>query len=86
MKQILPYLELPTLKAKSRLGTQTDVTSASFTYIRPSTEIIYESDDKAWLEYQDAYTMHRPARRRFLRHPYTVTNLMDFWECDRLDV
>ena len=30
--------------------------------------------------------MHRPARRRFLRNPYTVTNLMDVWECDILDM
>jgi hypothetical protein len=28
-----------------------------------------KSDVKAWLEYHDAYTMHRPARRRFLRNP-----------------
>ena len=45
-----------------------------------------KSDVKAWLEYQDAYTMHRPARRRFLHNPYTVTILMDFWECDILDM
>jgi hypothetical protein len=53
MKQILPAatnlqtstpdLELPTLKAKSIRGTQTDVTSASVTDIRPSKEIIYET-------------------------------------------
>ena len=53
MKQILPAatnpqtpspdLELPTLKAKSRRGTQTDVTSASVTDIRPSKEFIYET-------------------------------------------
>ena len=52
MKQILPAatkpqtstpdLELPNLKAKSRRGTQTDVTSASVTDIRPSKQIIYE--------------------------------------------
>ena len=36
-----------------------------------------KSDVKAWLEYQDAYTMHRSARRRFLRNPYTVSILMD---------
>jgi hypothetical protein len=46
MKQILPAatnpqthtpdLEKPTLKANSRRGTQTDVTSASVTDIRPS--------------------------------------------------
>ena len=51
MKQILPAakipqtptadIELPTLKAKSRRGTQTAVTSASD--IRPSKEIIYET-------------------------------------------
>ena len=43
MKQILPAvtnpetpdLELPTLKSNSRRGTQTDVTSASVTHIRP---------------------------------------------------
>jgi len=67
MKQILPAatnpqtpipdLELPNLKAKSRRGTQTDVTSASVTDIRPSKEIIYETpkrepddDDDGFLE------------------------------------
>jgi len=44
-----------------------------------------KSDVKAWLEYQDAYRMHRPAKRRFLRNPYTVTIFMDVWECDTLD-
>ena len=52
MKQILPAatnpqtptpdIELPTLKAKSRRGKQTDVTSSFVTDIRPSKEIIYE--------------------------------------------
>jgi hypothetical protein len=45
-----------------------------------------KSDIKALFEYQDAYTMGRPAWRRFLLNPYTVTNLMDFWECDILDM
>jgi hypothetical protein len=36
-----------------------------------------KSDVKAWLEYQDAFTMHRPVRKKFLRNPYTVTNLME---------
>jgi len=40
---------------------------------------------RAWLEKQDAYTLHRPARKRFARNPYTVTNVMDVWECDLLD-
>jgi len=41
---------------------------------------------KAWLEEQDAYTLHRPVRKRFARNPYTVTNVMHVWECDLLDV
>ena len=41
---------------------------------------------KAWLEEQDAYTLHRLVRKRFVRNPYTVTNVMDVWECDFLDV
>jgi len=45
-----------------------------------------KSDVKEWLEYQDVYKMHRPARSRFLRNPYTVTNLMQVWESDILDM
>jgi len=30
--------------------------------------------------------MHRPFRKRFLHNPYTVTNLMEVWECDLLDM
>ena len=41
---------------------------------------------KAWLEEQDAYTLHKPVRKRFAHNPYTVTNVMDVWECDLLDV
>jgi len=41
---------------------------------------------KAWLEDQDVYTLHRPVRKRFARNPYTVTNVMDVWEYDLLDV
>jgi len=44
------------------------------------------SSTKAWLEEQDAYTLHRPVRKRFARNPYTVTNARDVWECDLLDV
>ena len=41
---------------------------------------------RAWLELKDAYTQHRPVRRRFLRKQYTFPNVMDVWECDLLDV
>ena len=43
-------------------------------------------DIKAWLEKQDAYTLHRPLRKRFPRNPYTVNNIMGVWECDLIDV
>jgi len=36
----------------------------------------------AWLEEQDAYTLHRPVRKLLARNHYTVTNVGDVWECD----
>jgi len=44
------------------------------------------SDIKKWLEKQDAYTLHRPVRKRFHRNLYNVTNIDDVWECDLIDV
>jgi hypothetical protein len=41
---------------------------------------------KSWLEEQDAFTLHRLVRKRFHRNPYIVTNVMDVWECDLLDM
>jgi hypothetical protein len=41
---------------------------------------------QAWLEQQDAYTMHRPARKRYPPNPYTVTNVWDVFECDLPDL
>lgn len=40
----------------------------------------------SWLERQDAYTQHRPVRKRFPRNPYDVTNRMGVWESDLIDV
>jgi len=44
------------------------------------------ADIKAWLLQQDAYTLHRPVRKRFARNPYTVNNRNDVWESDLVDV
>jgi hypothetical protein len=44
------------------------------------------ADMQKWLLQQDSYTLHRPVRKRFLRNPYTVTNIMDVRECDLIDV
>jgi len=40
---------------------------------------------RAWLEKQDAYTLHLPIRRRFARKPSSVNNAMGVWECDLVD-
>jgi len=44
------------------------------------------SQIKAWLERQDAYTLHRPIRKRFPRNPYNVNIIDDVWEIDILDL
>ena len=35
-----------------------------------------------WLSGHDIYTLHKPARKRFPRNPYTVTNIDDVSEMD----
>ena len=40
---------------------------------------------KSWLE-QDAYTLHKPIRKRCPRNPYTVNNIMDLCKADLVDV
>jgi hypothetical protein len=44
------------------------------------------ADIKTWLLKQDSYTLHRLLRKRFPRHPFDVTNIMDVWECDLIDI
>ncbi|XP_011630945.1 uncharacterized protein LOC105423016 [Pogonomyrmex barbatus] len=39
-----------------------------------------------WLESQDAYTLHRPSRRKFPRLRYNVTNIDDLWEDDLIEL
>lgn len=39
-----------------------------------------------WLLRQDAYTLHKPVRKRFPRNPYTVNNIDDVWELDLVDL
>jgi hypothetical protein len=41
---------------------------------------------RGWFETQDAYTMHRPLRKKFPRNPYTVSNIMDVWQFDLIIV
>jgi hypothetical protein len=39
-----------------------------------------------WSHQQDAYTFHKPVRKRFSRNPYSVNNVLNLWESDLLDV
>ena len=39
-----------------------------------------------WLKSQDAYNLHRPYRKRFLRAHYNVDNIDDVWEADLVDL
>ena len=40
----------------------------------------------AWLRGEEAYTLHRPVRRRFERDPIVVAGIDDQWAADLLDV
>ncbi|XP_025155723.1 uncharacterized protein LOC112588809 [Harpegnathos saltator] len=39
-----------------------------------------------WLQAQDAYILHRPARYKFPRLHYNVTNIDDLWEADLIEL
>lgn len=39
-----------------------------------------------WLSNQDAYTLHRPVKRRFPRLHYNVNRVDDLWECDLMQL
>jgi len=54
--------------------------------VAKKTGVAKPGEVKPWFERQDAYTLHRPVRKRFPRHPYSVDNIMDVWKCDLVDV
>ena len=39
-----------------------------------------------WLLKQDAYTLHKPVRKHFVRNPYTPNNIYDVFEIDLVDL
>ena len=45
-----------------------------------------EDQALAWLQTQDTYTLHRPARKTLRRDPIVVSGLDDQWEADLVDV
>jgi hypothetical protein len=38
------------------------------------------------LETQDGYTLHKPIRKRFPRNSYMISNTMDLWQAELLDL
>jgi Integrase core domain len=41
---------------------------------------------KKWLESQNAYTLHRPLRKRFKRNHFTTSNIDELWQADLNDL
>lgn len=41
---------------------------------------------KNWLTYQDAYTLHKPVRKKFTRRRVLVGGIDDQWQCDLVDL
>ena len=39
-----------------------------------------------WLQTQDTYTLHKPARKRFTRNPYIVFGPYELWQADLNDM
>ena len=54
--------------------------------VAKKTGVAKPGEVKPWLEEQDAYTLHRPVRKRFPRNLYSVDNIMDVCECDLINV
>jgi hypothetical protein len=74
----LRILKICTLNLASRL--------ASLLYVNSSPRGTKPVDIQALLMKQDSYTLHRLVRQRLPRNPYDVTNIMDVWECDLMEV
>ena len=45
-----------------------------------------KSKAQNWILKQDAYTLHKPAKKRFLRNAYRVTNIGDCFQIDLIDL
>ena len=54
--------------------------------LRETNKTISKDKTIAWLENQDAYTLHRPLRRRYPRRFYNLYNIDDLWEADIVDL
>ena len=66
-----------TLIAPSSLGSAKDLSKQSFRKL---------SEVNDWLESQDAYTLHKPVRRKFRRRKTLSLSIDHLWQLDLADV
>ena len=61
---------------------------ASYSGVAPLARAVKASKRKVrdWLQTQDTYTLHRPARKRFPRNPYMVFGPFELWQADLNDM
>lgn len=57
-----------------------------YDYAKLENEEITLNDVKNWLSKQNVYTLHRPARKNFLRNKIIVSYIDEQWECDLVDM
>lgn len=57
-----------------------------YTQARQKLPTIKRSDIEKWLSSQSAYTLHKPARRKYSRNRILVTYIDELWQLDLADV
>ncbi|XP_077270152.1 uncharacterized protein LOC143901600 [Temnothorax americanus] len=60
--------------------------SATDNLTRAAKPNVFRNEVTRWLETQDAYTLHRPSRKKFSRLHYNVSNIDDVWEADLIEL
>src|SRR6266516_707434 len=58
----------------------------SFSGVRDLTKASNRKDVKEWLSAQDAYSLHKPVRRKFKRRKMNCVGLDHLFQCDLLDM
>ncbi len=53
---------------------------------RPNLPVAFKKDIRKWLSEKDAYTLHKPVRRKFPRRRYVTSGIDCLWQADLVDV
>lgn len=63
---------------------------AGYRGVRPLLETTRKKFSNAivseWIQSQDTYTLHKPARKRFPRNRFVVYTINELWQCDLIDM